>query len=178
MFGCSARTGTKSFSALFCSLVASPEPGSREMADFIASWEPGWEVDLASRRPGSTSCSGNQTKRVCIPLAWPVQKQTTNQTLKLQTGRGRRRASPATSPEILRPVRFLSPGSRACRLGTRVALPVLIRGVVASLGRSRHGESSRCLAVAARTSRRHVRSLQHDAWLFTAVERCCPDDPG
>jgi len=36
-------------------LVASPEPGSREMADFIASWEPGWEVDLASRRPGSTA---------------------------------------------------------------------------------------------------------------------------
>ena len=108
------------------------------MADFIASWEPGWEVDLASRRPGSTSCSGNQTKRVCIPLAWPVQKQTTNQTLKLQTGRGRRRGSPATSPEILRPVRFLSPGSRACRLGTRAALPG------ASIHSSREKTGIRC----------------------------------
>ena len=56
------------FFSSICSLVASPEPGSREMANFIALWEPGWKADLASRRPDSISCSGNQTKRVCIPL--------------------------------------------------------------------------------------------------------------
>jgi len=54
--------------------------------------------------------------------------------LRLQSGRGRRRPSSAMSAEILWPVRFLSPSSRACRIGSRAALPVLIRGVVASLG--------------------------------------------